>query len=159
MGRRNEKSTNDYSWDFLKKLRTGAFFIPANEVCWIPPSNEGAERFKAIYNKEKTLGIFSTIKISTWPIFMGHQMIKHKDILFYSLQSLKYLLGNPVRTSTRSNCVIHYSCINFATHAQFSANTTEGVWDPTSIVATKCGLFTEPKITLKNSSKAAKQKR
>ena len=54
-----------------------------------------------------------------------------------------------IRTSTRSNCVIHYSCINFATHAQFGANTTEGVWDPTSIVATKCGLFTEPTITKK----------
>ena len=32
-----------------------------------------------------------------------------------------------IRTSTRSNCVIHYTCINFATHAQFGANTTEGV--------------------------------
>ena len=25
----------------------------------------------------------------------------------------------PIRTSTRSNCVIHYGCINFVTHAQF----------------------------------------
>ena len=24
-----------------------------------------------------------------------------------------------IRTSTRSNCVIHYGCINFVTHAQF----------------------------------------
>ena len=32
-----------------------------------------------------------------------------------------------IRTSTRSNCVIHYARINFATHAQFGANTTEGV--------------------------------
>ena len=32
-----------------------------------------------------------------------------------------------IRTSTRSNCVIYYACINFATYAQFGANTTEGV--------------------------------
>ena len=46
---------------------------------------------------------------------------------FYLYQSSSCSLASSIRTSTRSNCVIHYSCINFATHAQFGANTTEGV--------------------------------
>jgi len=32
-----------------------------------------------------------------------------------------------IRTSMRSNSVIHYAYINFATHAQFGANATKGV--------------------------------
>ena len=32
---------------------------------------------------------------------------------------LSHRLFQAIRTSTRSNCVIHYGCINFVTHAQF----------------------------------------
>ena len=67
--------------------------------------------------------------------------------LAYEKLSQKYFTWTFIRTSTWSNCVIHYACINFATHAQFGANITEGVSDPTSIIATKCWLSTEPKIT------------
>ena len=48
-----------------------------------------------------------------------------------------------IRTSTRSKCVIHYICTDYSTHAQFSASIIERDLDLHSILATKCGFFTE----------------
>ena len=51
------------------------------------------------------VALFKSATFSIWPVYMI----------------------TCIRTSTRSNCVIHYACINFATHAQFGAIATEGV--------------------------------
>ena len=46
-----------------------------------------------------------------------------------------------IRTSTWSKCVIHYEFSNYSSHAQFTANTTAGDLELTSILATKCDVF------------------